>query len=585
MVTLFGMLETGIRGLFSQQAGISVTGNNISNVNTPGFSRQRVNLVTTPDLDAPPLPTGTGAQVASIERFRSEFLDLQIRDQKSDFGYFSQMGSLYAHLETILNDPITASTSSLEDTAEAGLNATLIYFFDALQELSLEPESTAVRSSVREVASTLAATFNLLDQQMADLQVDVNTKIEDTVSEINTYLDSILEVNMQIARLEVEEDSNANNLRDQRDLLITELSQLVPVDVTELESGAVNVSIFGINAVQPLTVNHLVAVPRQNDPYQFVDIVSENGGGQILNTQITTGQLGALLEARDEIVPDYQAQIDELAYTLINEINAIHSGSAGQSGFTQTTGEIAVSNPALVLDVSELDFDVQAGSFDLVVRDADGNFANQYTITVDPATDSLNDLALAIDNADGVPGGGDLTATVNAANQLVISAGTDQTFTIQGDDSGVLAALGVNVFFTGTDAGSISLSQLIQNDLSKIAASADGTLGNNEAALEMAQLRQAALFESDTADFNAYYQSTIAKLGTESRRTIQLEQNTALLVNELELRQEELAGVSIDEETVNLMMFQRAFSAASRFITSVDELIRTVVESMGLVGR
>lgn len=585
MTTLFGILETGSRALFAQQTGLAVTGNNIANVNTPGYSRQRANLVTMPEIDIPPVPLGQGVRVASIERYRSVFLDRQIRNESSYLGFYESMVDLFGQMQTVFSDPITAPASQVGETAEAGLNTSLIRFFESFQELSLEPESTAVRAAVRETAITLSSTFNQMDRQLSDLRADLNRQLESSVNEINALLDSILEVNMQISRLELEPSANANNLRDQRDLLITQLSRLVPVTATEQANGAVNVSIFGINAVQMQSVNHLLAQPRGDDPAGTVDILFENGGGQVLNNQIRSGELGALLQAREQVIPQFQDALDELARTLIEQVNAIHSGSAGLKGFEELTGTLSVSDPATLLESAGLEYDVQAGSFDLVVRDANGDVVNTYTIAVDPATDDLNALAAAIDAADGVVGGGDLVASVNASNQLVIGAGANLSFTFQGDSSGVVAALGLNTFFSGTDARTIALSQLIQDDPAYIAASADGTPGNNESALLIAQLRDAQILSGGTADFNEFYQGMVASLGTQARRMIQLEANTSLLVDSLEIRQEEIAGVSLDEETVKMLEFQRAFTAASRFITSVDEMIETVVERMGIVGR
>lgn len=585
MVTLFGIFETGSRGLASQQVGLAVTGNNIANVNTPGYSRQRANLVTTPDIDIMPKPLGTGVTVNMIQRFRSEFLDTQIRLEKSNQGYYQSMADTYGQMETIFADPITLPASSLEDTAEAGLNASMIRFFDSLHELSLEPESTAVRSAVREQAITLAETFNTLDQQLQDLRADVNRQIEGAVGEVNAILDALLEVNIQIARLEIEEGANANNLRDERDRLISDLSEYVPVKVTRLDSGAVNIEIFGINAVQPSSVTHMVAELRPRDPNLYRDIIFEDSGGQVLNNQMDTGKLGALIQARDTVVPAFQEDIDELANTLIYEINKLHSGGSGLKGYSTISSTNGVQDAADVFNGAGLDFPVTSGSFDIVMRDTNGDVTATYTINVDPAVDSVNSLAAAIDSADGTVGGGDLTTSVNARNEIQIDAASGLTFTFESDSSGVLAALGINTFFEGSDAASMSLNRYIRDDLALIAASADGAPGNNEVALDMAQLRHSRVFLSNTADFNQFYQGTIAELGTQGRRVAQLESSTSLLVDSLETRQEEIAGVSLDEETVNMLKFQRAFVASSRFITTIDELIEAVVERLGLVGR
>lgn len=585
MVTLFGILETGSRALYAQQAGLAVTGNNIANVNTPGYSRQRVNLVTTPDLRLEPVPVGTGVRVQSIERLRSAFLDAQIRQETSRLGYYSQQGDILSQLEVLFNDPISLPASSLEDAAEAGLNATLTRFFDALQEVSLEPESTSVRTALEQQAQVLVSTFALIDGQLKDLRQEVDTRIQNTVDEINTLLKSIYDVNQQIGRIEVGLEDQANNLRDQRDLLITQLASYVPLEVTELDSGAVNVKIYGINAVQPSSVTYLQAVGDPNDPNAVVNIVFEGTGGQILDGLITSGELGGLLRARDELIPFYGDQLDTLAHTLIYEVNRIHSGAAGLKGFERITGTASVRDPASALASAGLDFPIQAGAFTLVVRNATGDVIDSYTVAVDPTVDSLTALAAAIDAADGTVGGGDLTAAVTGDYRLQVTAGTGLSFTFQGESSGALAALGVNTFFIGSDAASIAVNGLISRDVNYIAASSDGAQGNNDAMLLMAQLRNAKTMLGGKADFHAFYQGMIAQLGTEGRAAEQLESNISLLVESLEIRQEELAGVSLDEETVNLLKFQRAFTAASRFITSVDELVQTIVERMGIVGR
>jgi flagellar hook-associated protein 1 len=585
MSTLFGILETGSRALFSQQIGLAVTGNNIANVNTPGFSRQRVNLVTTADIRVPPRPQGQGVKVALIDRFRSAFLDTQIRQEKSNLGYLDRLIDVYNQMETIYNDPIALPASSIGESAEAGLNASLINFFDAVQELSLEPENVGIRSALMETAQTLSETFQQIQNQSNDLLVQINNDIADVLDQANSILEQIFAVNQQIARLEIDETANANNLRDQRDLLVTELSELLPIEVEELETGAINVRVFGINAVQPLSLKKIIPLVRPNSPEGFVDITMQEGQGMILNSQVESGALGGLLEARDKIVPQFQERLDLMAHTLIGEINQIHSNGSGIRGYSQATGLFAVNDPSLVLDAAQLDFPIEAGTFEIVVRDLDGEIEETYSIAVDPAVDTLNDLAARIDQADGVIGGGQLVASVNSRNELVISTDPTHRLTFQNDNSGALAALGVNVFFTGMDASSISVNSLLQNNLDLVAASANGTPGNNEIALEMAQLREAQVFNNGTADFNEYYQSTIAIMGTQGRRVMQLQSSTSLLVDSLEIRQEDLAGVSIDEETVNLIKFQRAFAAASRFITSIDELAENVIQRMGIVGR
>jgi flagellar hook-associated protein 1 len=585
MATLFGILDIGAKGIFAQQRALNTTGHNMANATTPGYSRQRVNFSSSFPLNTNPGPLGTGVQVDSIERFRDAFVDQQTRTQLSLLGFFNTAREGYDQLEVVLNQPLNPVANSLDNPNLTGLNEILSRLFGAFQELSLSPESGAARSSILETAVTATTTFNNIDSQLQQLRQDTNDQIELQVEDINLLINQVADINQQIAQIEIQQGNMANDARDKRDALVAELSRLVPVRTVENPNGSINLQILGVNVVSGNEVTtELEALATPGDPNNFVSVVFERERSRVLNDLFEGGELGALFNVRDTVVPDFQARIDELAQALIHEVNRIHAGGSGLEFYQTLTSLNSVTDALATLSGAGLDASIQSGQFTIVVEDANGIAQGTYDITVDPTVDTLTSLAAAIDAADGTPAGGILSATV-VNNQLVIDAASGMTFHFEGDTSGVLGALGMNTFFSGDDAGSISLVQDVIDNPNHISHSGNGAPGNVDNAISLAQLDTALVLNNGTTTFADFDRSTLSLLGVQSRRMEELEINTDMLVTELKNRQEEVAGVSLDEEAVNLIRFQQAFTAAARFLTSIDEVIDLVVNRMGLVGR
>ena len=185
MSGLFDILEIGSKGLYTAQTAIEVTGHNIANANTEGFSRQRVIIVEGSPITTIPGQLGTGVMVQSITRFRDEFLDYQIRVQSASYGFYTKTSEFYDRLELVFSDSLDPLGSSSSENTSTGLNSILGQFFDAFQDLSLEPESSANRSLVLEQAITTAENFQTMKNQLTQLQSDLNEEIVDTIEVIN----------------------------------------------------------------------------------------------------------------------------------------------------------------------------------------------------------------------------------------------------------------------------------------------------------------------------------------------------------------------------------------------------------------
>jgi flagellar hook-associated protein 1 FlgK len=588
MVTLFGIFDTGARALFASQVGLNTTGHNIANANTEGFSRQRVTFTTTDPLILPIGALSTGVQVQSIARLRDEFLDFQIRAQSSNSGYLDENEDIFGQLQVILQDPLNPIAELLEESpTEAGINALFKRFFSAFQELASNPESVGVRAAVRETAITLARGLNVIDSSLEDFVDGLDLQIEVVVEQVNSILSRIAQLNEEIVRIEVGEKRIANDARDARDKLLTELAELVPVSTSEQPNGSIDVRVLSSTVVTGNRVAPFEAVLDPFNPDARFQIINSIERSRVLTADFTTGKLGALLQARDTLVPDLISKIDGLAETLIREVNNVHSESIGLVTFTDLIGTTQVSDPLAALETQNLDFPPQSGEFVLRVTDADGVVQNLFTVTFDPSVDTLTDLAARIDAIDGLagPGAGSISAEVTLDGELRITSNGGFEFTFQGDTSNILAALGMNNFFSGNDAGSIRVSDFILEPdigLLRIAASATGAEGDNGGALAIASLESDLIADGNSATLGDAYRRIIAELGVQAQRNATLAGNSQAILDDLKNRQEAVAGVSLDEESVNLIRFQQAFNSAARFITTLDSLIDRVVNGMGV---
>lgn len=327
-------------GLFAAQRALDITGHNIANVNTNGYSRQRLNQVQSSAL---PLfggqgMLGTGVDTLSITQLRNEFLDFKYRSEVTAQGYWEAKQSGLSFIEAIFNEP-----------SDSGVITVLDEFFASFQELSKNPESLTTRTLVRERATTFTNTVNHMYKQLERMAVDLNFEIGTTVTSINSYADQIAMLNAQIYRVE-SDGSHANDLRDQRNLLIDELSKLVNVDVVEVvdtNDGMSRKTVLQING-QPLVyhdrVNKLdanIEVPSSFDnQIQMRQIRWANG--DMLNVKALNGELKGLLDIRDgnggssKGVPFYIDELNKFVKTFADEVNAIHRSAFGLDGSTGT---------------------------------------------------------------------------------------------------------------------------------------------------------------------------------------------------------------------------------------------------------
>lgn len=282
---------------------------------------------------------------------------------------------------------------------------------------------------------------------------------------------------------------------------------------------------------------------------------------------------------RDVVLTKVDHNIDQLAATLIEQINAVHSQGMGLVNFTGTMiGSNGVTDPAATLNAAGLSFTVSPGSFDIHVFDestspptAVGGTPVTITIT---ATTTLNDI---VSQLNAVP---NISASVGTNGELNITGAAGFSFANTNDDSNVLAALGMNGLFTGTDARTMGVNSVIANNVELLASrfSTDPLdTGDNTVALAMLDVQGGKFLSGNTATINDFYESSIVQIGVDTRANLESLAVERTFVNSFERRRQEVSGVSLDEEVTPMIQYQRAFEASARVITVADRMLGTLL--------
>jgi len=464
--------EVGRKGLRAQLFALNVTGNNIANVNTPGYSRRAVNMETAPPLTTTEGVFGQGVNVDGVRRFRDNLVDRQVRIAHQEVGNQAVKERVLRQIETIYNEP-----------ADKGLRGLLSQFFDNFQELANDPENVTTRHNVREQANVLIDAFHRIDNQLTILSRDIEFELQRKVADINEYAAAIADLNIKIATAE-SMGASANDFRDERDIMLDELSKNIDVVTSESSNGMVNVVAGG---------RSLVFGPE----YTGFDILTENVNGELhsylvgegdnVKFNISNGEIKGLLDSRNDIIPRYREYIDTLANSIITQVNRIHVVGAGLQG-----------------------------------------------------------------SLDEVPYN--------------------------------------NYFFSGSNAENITLDGAIEQDVNNIAAAhrdittdeqgrvtVTANPGNNEIALQIAELKRALVLQNSTQSIPDYLNSIIGNLGVETEQAIGTGLNQQKLVNEFQNIRDATSGVSLDEEFADLIKFQRGYQASARFVNAIDEVFETLI--------
>ncbi len=321
MAGLFSGLETGKKALATHQLWLNTIGHNIANVNTPGYTRQRVSITTTLPEPHQAGPVGSGVQATDIRSVRDLFLNQQYRQENKNLGQWQAMEKTMTQIEAMFNEPNDGTLSEL-----------LNEFWNAWDDLTQfgQTESASARIALLEKTNLVTGEFHRLYKGLQDLQTSINKDVDLMVENVNSLSNEIALLNKKISREEVDGDK-ANDLRDRRDLLIDQLSELVDVNTLELKNGAVMVQIGSMILADDQRSIRITTQPTTVGGVRVSELRWENSENVVLSGN---GQLKGLIDTRDDVITGYMDSLNEMAGTLVSQVNAIHEAGYGLDGTT-----------------------------------------------------------------------------------------------------------------------------------------------------------------------------------------------------------------------------------------------------------
>lgn len=334
------VMNIGANALNAFRVASEVTSENIANVNTPGYSRQRIVLETTAPTDANGFSMGTGVQIAAVQRYYDALIQRQLVNAQTTLGHDTTESSVLQQIEPVFNE-----------IANDGLGAAISNYFGAWQDLTLNPAGTSERQAVLSRAQILTDNFHSVSTSLTNTISVQNDSLVPLTEEINAKLVGIAQFNGQIQSIELS-GGNANETRDQRDQLIRDLSQQIGITYTENSDGTTDLSYAdgGATLVAGSKAGSFSLSINSGTGLYDVNVASPNGAAAVVTPAPKTGQLGATLTLRDTKIPDYLDQVDVLATTIASQVNTQHklgfdvTGSAGIDFFDPTTTNAATFN-------------------------------------------------------------------------------------------------------------------------------------------------------------------------------------------------------------------------------------------------
>lgn len=576
---LTSSLSIGRSALSASQLAIQITGHNLANVSTPGFSRQRVELSAQTPQRYGDVFTGRGVFVDGIRRQVDEAIQARLWSGISRDAAAQTSLQLFSSVESILNE-----------LSDADLSSELSRFFNSWSELANSPGAAGARSLVVQQGETLASSIRRLRQDMLELRERVDRQLESEVFSANDLLGQIATINQQIVTGEAGV-TVANDLRDRRDVLVAELSEFMDITAITRPDGGMDVLLGSTPVVLPQG-SRGVELRRESSPDGVQVSVRVKQDGQRLD--IESGSIGALLGQRDKLVNDTLTQLDTVASQLIFQVNRIHAEGYGTSPMTHTRGTLnmPLAESTIALNspynstIAGLPYGPTTGAFDVVVTNTITGARQTVRINIDlDGIDNngqpgfANDTSLA-DIAASLNGVDNLSASIGPDGRLSIESGPGWSFAFQNDTSGVLATLGVNSYFTGHNASNIGIRNELVSNPSLLAAGGVGENGepsDNAAAMRIALLQDKTFDELGGRSIRGQWLDAVQRVGVRTDAAITEAQGALLVRANLQAQRDGISGVSIDEETINLIQYQQQYQGAARFISVVNDLTQQLL--------
>lgn len=622
----FNGLEVGKRSLSAHQQAMGVTGHNISSANKEGYSRQKVEMNTITNKHEKYGQVGIGAEVDEINRARDSFIDDRMVKEKSANAKWEIRDINIKNMEYIINEPSDQSIRKVLDE-----------YWEAMQDLSQNPEDMSTRVSLRERAVALSNSVSSTYERFEALRSDFDQNIEVVANDINSTVKRLAEINGQIRRVE-SGGGKANDLRDEFDLLVEKMSEMVNVKVSR--KGSENaVSIGGRTVVQGDTFKEISVKREAKVNEGFAQLYWDDIEEPVL---IQTGKLKGLIELRDEDAVKYMKYMDQLAIGLIdntNDVNRagfdfrgvqggeffesfetysqvrdINGDKEDEAAVYKIRGNKAVEDTKRPLSITMQSETKTIGADGVTEETTKVPFnetgsieINNIIISYDTSKDSLENIVEKINK--GKTG---VVAALDPNNRLVLRAEKEEDYVIKSltQNSGTLLYTmgilkdGQSYNYKNTnDLNNISEDRMGSpreraafrmavaiNNVENIAAAkgidtdGDGVadkanpVGDGSNALRMAMLKSEKSVGRFT--YEEFFKSIVSDLGISSQEAQKFLENQNILLNNLEQRRQATMGVSLDEEMAEMLKYQHGYDAAARYMKTVDQMIETVIEKL-----
>jgi flagellar hook-associated protein 1 FlgK len=542
-MSLYTSLSIARQSLSVNQLAIQVTGQNIANVNTPGYKQQRVNQAN--------LPYGLGVSVKSIERLLDPFAEARLLTTTTASKKADETSQAYKLLEDLFND-----------MSKRGLDAEFTDFFQSLQNLSQDPSGASERATLRAGADSMGGVFAFLYQQMEGQMKSQEVLINDNITKANQLIKSVAELNRQIAE-NLQNKIGINELRNDRDEYIRQLAEIMPVQVQEDAKGNFHLFLAGsmplVAGAESYQLETRVVTTNQNKTDIFW--VTESGTEQNVTDKMTSGQLGGAIAVRDEIVPAQMEKLDRLAAEFILKFNERHRAGTGLDG------------------VSGRNFFEPTSVYAEAGKGTQGGVALTATVAGE-AQLTLEDYELRF-------GAGGTFQLVSVTRGLVLTGGLytpGMTLNFDGVQMTINNVSGPpqegDFFEINTYRGAaarVRLSADVAASTDAIAAGFSPATGDNQNALLLADLENALIANNGTTSFRQKYQGILVEIGIGAAAANLESDSQGTLLSQIGNLVESTSGVNVDEEATRLMAYQRAYQAASRLVNVVDIMMDAMI--------
>jgi flagellar hook-associated protein 1 len=562
-MSLLSSIQLAGNSLAAVQVGLQVTGQNISNADTPGYIREVVNYTPAPGQKVGGLVEGMGVEVSGISQQVNTFIEQELRNANSGAAGTAVQQQTYQQLEGLMNE--------LGDT---GINTDLTNFFSSINNVLNSPSDVSTRNLAVLQGQTLTGDINQLAQQVQQSRSDINTQVTSSAGDINSLVDQIASLNVQIANTTGGSPNNAAvGLTDQRDQALSSLSNLISINVQTQTNGEVAVYAGGDYLVFNGESHHVMATQGTDRGSTVTTLTLDDSNAPLA---LGNGQVAGLVASRDSILGGFLDQLNSFAGTLANEFNKVYASGQGLNGYQTVTSERGVDDATKPLDATGLAFTPVNGSFQIQVYNTKTGLTQTSNIRVDlnglDGDTSLQDVANQLNQVSGV------AASINSQGQLTIqSTGPDQQIAFGQDSSGFLAAIGINTFFSGTNAFDIGISQSVVSDPSKFAASQGGVGQDTDNAVQLAGFLNTPLASQNGDSISDLHSNLVNETSQAAAVATANATSASTLQASLQSQDTAVSGVSIDEETINLLTYQRTYQASAKFISVIDDLLNTLV--------